>query len=173
MPAASKPKPPIPEISTAGLSLETPSLADFAEAAELCFRAKAFWGYDAAFMKQCRSVLILDQQLVAQGLAKLARLDGRIRGVAEISIENDIADLELLFVDPEVMGLGIGAVLYRWGLTEAARRQCKSMTILADPGARGFYERQGAEFLRLTPSDAIAGRELPFLIHRLTETHEP
>ena len=36
------------------------------------------------------------------------------------------------------------------------------MTILADPHAAGFYERMGARFLRMAPSDTIPGRELPF-----------
>ena len=45
----------------------------------------------------------------------------------------------------------------------ARQRGARRMTILADPGARGFYEAMGARFLRMAASDAIPGRELPLL----------
>jgi hypothetical protein len=35
------------------------------------------------------------------------------------------------------------------------------LTILADPNAAGFYEANGAVWIRDAPSDAIPGRRLP------------
>ena len=35
------------------------------------------------------------------------------------------------------------------------------LTILADPHAAGFYERNGARQIGEAPSDAIPGRSLP------------
>ena len=42
------------------------------------------------------------------------------------------------------------------------------MTILADPNAAPFYERMGATFMRMAPSDAIPGRSLPLYEYDLT-----
>ena len=44
---------------------------------------------------------------------------------------------------------------------EARRRDAKRLTILADPYAAGFYERNGARLIGEAPSDAIPGRSLP------------
>ena len=41
------------------------------------------------------------------------------------------------------------------------------MTILADPNAAPFYERMGARFERMAPSDSIPGRELPLYTYAL------
>ncbi len=131
--------------------------------ASLCFRSKAYWGYDDAFMKQCRAVLMVNPDLVQAGHAAVAEDAGTLLGVAQIDVDGPAAELDLLFVDPAAMGKGIGAVLYHWACDTARSAGAKSMMILSDPGARPFYERMGAGYLRHEPSDAIPGRTLPLL----------
>ena len=46
-------------------------------------------------------------------------------------------------------------------LGEARRRGAGRLTILADPYAAGFYERNGARLIGQAPSDAIPGRSVP------------
>ena len=41
-----------------------------------------------------------------------------------------------------------------WGSAEARRRGAERLTILADPNATGFYERDGAVRIGEAPSDA-------------------
>ena len=48
-------------------------------------------------------------------------------------------------------------------VTEAQQRGAKRLTILADPNAAGFYERDGAVRIGEAPSDAVPGRLLPLL----------
>jgi hypothetical protein len=46
-------------------------------------------------------------------------------------------------------------------VTEARQRGAERLTILADPNAAGFYERNGAVRIGEAPSDAVPGRLLP------------
>ena len=54
-----------------------------------------------------------------------------------------------------------------WGSAEARRRGAERLTILADPNATGFYERDGAVRIGEAPSDAMPGRLLPLYEVRL------
>ncbi|MEO1018028.1 MAG: GNAT family N-acetyltransferase [Pseudomonadota bacterium] len=150
------------------IDLRPPRPAELGAIAALCFRSKAHWGYDADFMEQCREILKLDPRLVAAGLAQIATIRDQLCGVVEVSAVRKRAELELIFVDPAWMNHGVGRLLYDWAKVTAEAQGCTELHILSDPNARGFYEQQGAKFLRWAASDAIAGRMLPRLVHDLT-----
>lgn len=147
--------------------LREPLEAEWPALAELCFRSKAVWGYDASFMEACRHVLRIDPALAGRGLAQVAVVGEVVVGVAQVSIEGAEAELDLMFVEPERQGLGAGRHLFRWAVEAARREGARRLLILSDPGARPFYERMGARYLRMAPSDAIPGRELPLLAFAL------
>ncbi len=65
------------------------------------------------------------------------------------------AELDLLFVEPAALGIGVGRQLFGWACQRARRLGASSLVILSDPSARGFYESQSAQYLRLAPSDVI------------------
>ena len=76
--------------------------------------------------------------------------DGQIAGVLAL-------DLNKLFVEPRHIRGGDGRTL-------PAARGCRGAaarpTILADPNAADFYERNGAARIGEVPSDAVPGRLL-------------
>lgn len=82
-------------------------------------------------------------------------------GVACVQDEGDTVDLADMFVDPSAIGSGAGRVLFAAAAELARSLGARTMTILADPNAALFYERMGARFVKMAPSDAIPGRELP------------
>jgi len=73
----------------------------------------------------------------------------------------DTLDLDKLFVEPQGIRTGVGRALLARAIIEARRRGAKRLTIVADPYAAGFYERNGARRIGEAPSDAIPGRSLP------------
>ena len=128
----------------------------------LCVRSKAHWGYDAAFMAQCRDSLRVRPEAIRDGWVFVAVNEAdRPLGVAQIDLVGGVADLGLLFVDPPAMGLGIGRQLLRHAMGAVRRAGIERMTILADPFAAPFYERMGAKLRCMAPSDAVPGRMLP------------
>lgn len=72
----------------------------------------------------------------------VAELGDRIAGFAVVLADDDLAELDGLFVEPEYWRQGIGAALVDVAVHEA-RRQGLAMTVVANPSARGFYERCG------------------------------
>ena len=131
---------------------------------ELCIRSKASWGYDEAFMALVRAVLVVIPEQIAAGDVWIATAaDGSVAGMVALgpSREPDTIDLDKLFVEPRRIRTGVGRALLAHAIDEARRRGGKRLTILADPYAAGFYERNGARLIGEAPSDAIPGRSVP------------
>lgn len=144
--------------------LRPPSAGD--DLATLCLRSKAIWGYDPEFLARCAPVLQVSAAAVAAGLVLVADQAGTAVGVAQCHLSDDCpttAGLDLLFVAPEAIGLGIGRLLFTAIAARAAAAGARRLTILSDPGARRFYEHMGARMTGMAPSDAIPGRMLPTL----------
>jgi GNAT superfamily N-acetyltransferase len=131
---------------------------------ELCFRSKAAWGYDEAFMALARVALEVNPAQIEMGDVWVATAaDGCVTGMVALgpSEQPNTLDLDKLFVEPQRIRTGVGRALLTHAFAEARRRDAKRLTILADPYAAGFYERNGARLIGEAPSDAIPGRSLP------------
>jgi GNAT superfamily N-acetyltransferase len=129
-------------------------------------RSKEHWGYDEDFMTRSAAALRVRGEAIADGRVLVA-CDASVPearlGVAELApLDRGVIDLDKLFVDPPAISTGVGARLLTQAARAARTRGARRLTILADPHAAGFYERMGARFLRMAPSDSIPGRQLPF-----------
>jgi GNAT superfamily N-acetyltransferase len=70
--------------------------------------------------------------------------------------------LEDLWVEPQWIGKGLGALLFRHAAARARERGCMRLEWEAEPYAVGFYERMGARYVR--DSEATSwGRILPVM----------
>ena len=75
------------------------------------------------------------QVVVAEGV------DG-VAGFAVVVIDQGSAELDGVFVEPELWLRGVGSVLVEKAAHEA-RRAGLSLTVVAAPAARDFYEKRG------------------------------
>ena len=75
---------------------------------------------------------------IADGQVWVADLDGNIAGFAALLD----GELDGLFVEPELWRCGVGAALVETAAHEA-RRNGLALSVIANPAARGFYERCG------------------------------
>jgi GNAT superfamily N-acetyltransferase len=148
-----------------------PARAEEAPAlSQLCFRSKAAWGYDEAFMALARLALEVSPEQIAAGDVWVASaVDGGLAGIVALgpSEQPNTLDLDKLFVEPRRIRTGVGRALFAHAIIEARRRGAERLTILADPYAAGFCERNGARLIGEAPSDAIPGRSLPLYEIRL------
>ena len=96
------------------------------------------------------------RELVPQALAEvphlvIARDQGKLLGFLGAEGER----LEMLFLEPEERGRGIGAALVRYGLGQLGLTE---VTVNEqNPRARGFYEHMGFRVYRRTPLDEQGG----------------
>ena len=75
---------------------------------------------------------------IANGQVIVAELDGEIVGFAAVVG----GELDGLFVEPDMWGAGIGRALVNAAAHEARQRGL-SLTVIANPAAKGFYESCG------------------------------
>lgn len=133
----------------------------------LCLRSKAHWGYDEAFMTACRTELTLHPDALESTSLQVAERDAAVIGLAQVKVTGADAELLKLFVEPSLLGTGIGRLLFDWATARARNLGATRMTIEADPGAAPFYERMGAYQAGFTPSQSIPGRMLPCMLLEL------
>jgi GNAT superfamily N-acetyltransferase len=131
---------------------------------ELALRSKGYWGYDAAFLEACRAELTIDPATIGPWRITVAEVEGCPAGLSALSGDGPEGELELLFIEPEMIGSGVGRVLFERAVETAAGAGIERIRIEADPGAEGFYQRMGAVRIGEAPSGSIAGRELPVLV---------
>ena len=128
------------------------------EPAELTLRLATIEEREALEALQRRASLALDEyreQLLAHpdaielpleqiehGAVIVAELDDRLAGFAVVLIADGQAELDGLFVEPELWRQGIGASLVDVAVHEA-RRQGLAMMVIASPTALEFYEKRG------------------------------
>jgi GNAT superfamily N-acetyltransferase len=75
---------------------------------------------------------------IANGQVMVAELGGRVVGFAAVVG----GELDGLFVEPELWRRGVGAALVEEA-THSARNRGLTLTVIANPAAREFYEKCG------------------------------
>lgn len=144
-----------------------PARAEEADAlTELAMRAKASWGYDAAFMAACRDELTLTPAKLAAWRVWVAEADGAIAGMIALSLD-DGAEVEDFFVEPAFQGRGVGGALMATLLDAARAVGATVLEVDADPNAEAIYAKLGFETFTKSPSGSIPGRWLPRMRTRL------
>jgi len=130
---------------------------------DLSLRSKAHWGYDADFMAACVAPFtIAPDDFTRMDIAVIDGPDGPV-AFAALDYDGDIAHLDKAFVDPSVMGQGLGQHLMRWATDRARAAGATHMLIESDPFAEAFYTAMGACTVGRVPSESIPGRTLPLM----------
>ena len=87
--------------------------------------------------------IALPFEYIERGQVVVAEIDGRIAGFAVVLDDEGTAELDGLFVEPELWRQGVGSALLEEAVHQARSRGLSLMTVVANPGARDFYERCG------------------------------
>jgi GNAT superfamily N-acetyltransferase len=134
----------------------------------LALRSKGHWGYDQAFLEACRAELTLTREQAAE--ATVAEMGGGPAGFVLLAPPDPngdagerVGELAMLFVDPPLIGRGLGRLLLDVAVQAARARHWSRVRIESDPGAEGFYLAAGATRVGTVPSGSVAGRALPLL----------
>jgi GNAT superfamily N-acetyltransferase len=146
-----------------------PARAEEADAlSALAMRAKAYWGYDEAFMAACRDDLAVTAEAITTSTIRVATDDEQPRGFYELDVAGETATLDDLWVEPGTIGKGYGRALWQHAVATARARGCRELCVQSDPHAEGFYLAMGAERIGTKTSTIFPDRELPLLRLALT-----
>lgn len=134
----------------------------------LAFASKAHWGYSAEFMEACREDLTLSGEVIAAGLTWVAERQNRILGFSRLEETPRGPYLKDLFVTPEVIGQGVGKLLWQHAGGHARSLGWSFFLLDSEPHAEGFYRSMGAEKVGEVSSTVFPGRVLPHMRFDLT-----
>jgi GNAT superfamily N-acetyltransferase len=130
---------------------------------EIAMRSKAHWGYSAEFLERCRPVLTVTAEAICLRSVFVATAGTVLLGFYAIADAGDDWELDLLFVEPQWIGTGAGALLLRHALAGAAAKGRRRLVVESDPQAEPFYLRFGGVRVGERESTVEAGRMLPVL----------
>jgi len=134
---------------------------------ELAVRSKSHWGYDARFIEDSRDDLTVAPASIEGGRVFVAESADGIAGFYSLSGEGEEAELELLFIEPRLIGTGAGRALWHHAAATARRLGFRTLVVASDPFAEPFYRAMGAARAGERESPVRAGRMLPLLRYPL------
>src|SRR4051812_31739368 len=120
-------------------------------------------GYTSEFMNACRPELTLTEESIASSRVEVAEINGRLVGMAQLTVRENVAELDKLFVEPNYLRSGAGRALFTWAKAEASRLGAAVLLIDADPHAANFYRCLGASDDGFVQSISIPDRLIPRL----------
>ena len=133
----------------------------------LALRSKAHWGYDADFLRNCEAELTVTGAYIAAAEVYLLEQRrgqlGRIGGFYGLSLPTEEAEIAFFFMEPALIGQGLGRALWEHLTTRAAALGWRGFLIRSDPGAEEFYLKMGAHRIGSEASPVRPGRMLPLL----------
>jgi GNAT superfamily N-acetyltransferase len=140
---------------------------------DLALRSKAHWGYSPEFLAACRDELRVSAKDLEANPTFVLEADERLLGFYSLEhVSAETVELGHFFIEPDAMGAGLGRALVTHARAEAGRRGYRSILILSDPHAEGFYRAIGARKVGARASSSIPRRELPLLEVSLDERAE-
>ncbi len=140
----------------------------------LSFKSKGFWGYPKEYFEVWKPELTITPDYIEKNDVLVFESGGAIVGYYSIiELENDIEVsgakidkgfwLEHMFIAPKYIGRGIGTIMFEHLRKRCEMKGIRYLGILADPNARGFYEKMGCNFQGEIPS-TIADRTTPLFV---------
>lgn len=128
--------------------LRSANPAEGARLKEIAIASKAFWGYESERVQEWADRGDFSPERLRELTVFVAEHDGRAVAWASLIPKGDTAWLEDLWVEPEWMGKGVGARLFRHAAEHARRDGATALEWEAEPNAIGFYEKMGGSYLR-------------------------
>ncbi len=145
---------------------------------EISFASKRYWLYPDEYLHVWKDELTITADYIENNDVCVIENNGSVVGYYSIvflkkpmECAQVILDkgywLEHMFLVPQVIGSGLGRILFEHIVSRCTQKQIATLRILADPHAKGFYEKMGCIYKKDIPS-TIAGRSTPLLLLRST-----
>lgn len=151
--------------------------ADPSEAAALtkiAHDAKQHWGYPDHWLQRWDADLTITPEFINSSHVYVAEDEGKLTGFYALVRQDQKAELEHLWVTPELIGTGVGKALFLAAMETASQLRVAAVEITADPNAEGFYQKMGAYRIgELTSELDGEPRVLPRLRIGAEETDKP
>lgn len=135
------------------------TMDDLAMLNNLMHLSKRHWGYDEVFMEKFMKKFALRPVTLLEGRTFITSLENKDIGFYNFILNKEgQCELENFFIYPELIGQGIGRVMWEKCLETARTKHISSFVLWADPNADGFYVKMGCTKIGQRPSPMGLGR---------------
>lgn len=122
---------------TGALLLRSAEPDEVAALSRLAVRSKGVWGYSPVFLEECLAELTLAADELLRLHVVVAESPSGLAGFYSLAVQEDQAEVNHFFVEPRVIGTGVGRALWRHLITNAEEMGLLAVHIEADPNAEG------------------------------------
>ncbi|MBM7868478.1 GNAT family N-acetyltransferase [Heliobacterium gestii] len=135
---------------------------------DISFLSKQYWNYPKEYFEVWKNELTITADYITENTVFVAEVDGKVVGYESVvEVKEDFRAgnvvvkkgfwLEHIFILPDYIGKGIGSKLITFIKELCREKRIPCLYIFADPYAKGFYDKIGAQYMGESPS-SIAGR---------------
>lgn len=139
---------------------------------EVSFAAKRYWNYPQENFDIWRDELTITPDYIDSNIVYVIMSDNILAGyfsIVELKSHLEICGVEIrkgfwldhMFLKPEFIGKGLGTQMFVFMKNICREKLISELGIMADPNAKGFYEKMGCEYTGELPS-TITGRTTPY-----------
>jgi GNAT superfamily N-acetyltransferase len=134
----------------------------------LTARSGAHWGRDAAYMAEAARLMSLDASDLARDEAWVLEEDETPVGYYRMSVEGERGEIEELFLEPQVIGRGLGRALFEHCVARAKALGLRRLRWTCDRYALGFYLAMGGRRTGTQPSGIVGDDPLTVMELRIS-----
>jgi len=151
------------------------------ELTSISFESKGYWNYPKSYFDVWENELTINHEYIRTNTVFVYEINGVVLGyysivelkenieISEVSIHKGFW-LEHMFIKPHSIGQGIGRKMFEHLKQWCKSSEIKEISILADPHSKGFYEKNGCEYIKEFPSN-IPNRTTPWFIYKIPDSH--
>jgi N-acetylglutamate synthase-like GNAT family acetyltransferase len=135
------------------MNIRQASSEEATELTRIAHEAKRKWGYPEHWLQRWEAELTITPDFILNNYVYVADDGKRLSGFYALSVKEDKAELEHMWVAPDCIGTGVGKALFVAAMQKASELQLKAVEISSDPNAEGFYQKMGAHRVGETHAD--------------------
>ena len=144
----------------------------------ISYLSKSYWGYPTEYFDIWKDELTITRKYIEENTVYAYEIKNNILGyysIVELKEDLEISKiiirkgfwLEHMFVIPKYIGQGIGTKMFIHIREICLSKGVHQLGVLADPNAKGFYEKMGCQYQDEFPS-TIPNRTTPWLVLKVS-----
>ncbi|MBT4760914.1 MAG: GNAT family N-acetyltransferase [Bdellovibrionaceae bacterium] len=134
---------------------------------ELALRSKSYWKYPKSYIEKCRNALLIDSDYVENWPVTVGLYEDRIVGFSALKIIGDEQRLDHLWIEPKLIGRGIGTILFLESVSQAKKLGWTFFRMAIEPQAEGFYTKHRAHMIGSVQSRIKPDLFLPHMEYKI------
>ncbi len=133
---------------------------------KIAIDSEAYWGYDSEYMAAFKREYSVTKDFIANNPTYVLEKE-EVIGFYGIIINENKADLEYLFIQPNYIGSGYGKLLWQHMIKTCRALGIVELTMVTSPQAKDFYLKMGCTEAGKVSSLIGNGRIIPKLSYLL------